>query len=796
MNRHLLALFLCATGCVVGSVQPTGASVAQAIRDAAMDPDACFRVRELNFTKEDIKFYLTDGFLIFAKPVLGRRLFAVFSAEVEGGDAEVLVMPPHRSERRSLATFAGSPNLDEHFRTAMFLFSDGTGDELFKTAAESGQKNTEMGALMRDRWWSLAHNISGGFEVRLVEDVLSPDRSSGLFFTAVGGTKAGNFDVAYDPYNREQIVVGQYTTRGPAPAFDVWTSFEARSFRTGKRQPPKTFFELSDYRINATLDSGLHMTAVTRAKLTTSAPLRGFALQISANVRISSVTIDGAPVELYDRESARSSAMSGSANGTVVAITPEPLAPGQPHEIEVHHEGDVIVRAGNDVYYVASRGDWYPRSGYHFSNFDMTFRYPKHLTLVATGEPAEDRVEGDVRVTRRKTAAPVRVAGFNLGVYGQLKLARSGYSIEVYGNKALEPSLQPKAPMVMMPSTQFPRRQPDILAPQTPPPPVRPSSRLSELGDKVANAFEFMRGEFGPAPIKTLVVAPIPGTFGQGFPGLVYLSTLTYLHSEERPAVLRNREDDAFFSDLLPAHEVAHQWWGNSVAAAGYQDEWLMESVANYAALLYLEKRHGQRAVEPLLENFRERLLRKMDDGRTVESVGPVVWGTRLQSSLSADAWRTIVYEKGSWIMHMLRRRLGDQRFHQLLTETCRRYANGTITTEQFRQLAESMMGPKAGPEPLSDFFESWVYGTGIPALKLNWSVKGKAPSVRLTGTVSQSGVDDDFAIETPVEVYFAKGAPVTYWVRTSHEPTAFSYALKQTPSRVVLAPNSVLTKH
>ena len=359
-----------------------------------MDPDACFHVRELNFTKEDVKIYLTDGFLIFAKPVLGERLFAVFSAEIEGGDAEILLMPPHRSERRSLATFAESPNLDEHFKTAMLLASDGTGDELFKIAEESGQKNKEMGALMRDHWWSLAHNISGGFEVRLVQDVLSPDRSTGIFFAAISGRKLGNFDVGHDPYNREQMVVGQYTTRGPAPAFDIWTSFESRSIRTGKRQPPKSLFQLDDYRIEATLDNALHMKAVTRAKLATYTPLRAFALQVSAKVRISSVAIDGKPVELYDRESSRSAAMSDSGNSTVVAITPEALPPGQPHEIEIHHEGDVIVPAGNDVYYVTSRGNWYPRSGYQFSNFDMTFRYPRHLTLVATGESVEERVEG------------------------------------------------------------------------------------------------------------------------------------------------------------------------------------------------------------------------------------------------------------------------------------------------------------------------------------------------------------------------------------------------------------------
>src|ERR1019366_10712132 len=97
-------------------------------------------------------------------------------------------------------------------------------------------------------------------------------------------------------------------------------------------------------------------------------------------------SIDGKPVEIYDRESTRDRAIRGGGNTTFVIVTPEPLPPGSSHSLEVHHEGDVIIPAGNDVYYVASRGNWYPRAGWAFADYDLTFRYPKHLTLVATGE--------------------------------------------------------------------------------------------------------------------------------------------------------------------------------------------------------------------------------------------------------------------------------------------------------------------------------------------------------------------------------------------------------------------------
>ena len=78
-------------------------------------------MRDVSIVKDDISIYLTDGHLIFSKPVAGRPIAAAFTADVEGGDGEVILLPPDRAERRSLAAFIHSPNLDEHFRTAIFL---------------------------------------------------------------------------------------------------------------------------------------------------------------------------------------------------------------------------------------------------------------------------------------------------------------------------------------------------------------------------------------------------------------------------------------------------------------------------------------------------------------------------------------------------------------------------------------------------------------------------------------------------------------------------------------------------
>src|SRR6266446_3292945 len=113
--RVLLALLWGVAGCLAAT---SAADVSHAIRENSFDRDECYRVRDLTLVKEDIRIYLTDGHLIFSKPVAGRRIAAVFAADVEGGDGEVILLPPDRAERRSLSAFVDSPNLNEHIRTA------------------------------------------------------------------------------------------------------------------------------------------------------------------------------------------------------------------------------------------------------------------------------------------------------------------------------------------------------------------------------------------------------------------------------------------------------------------------------------------------------------------------------------------------------------------------------------------------------------------------------------------------------------------------------------------------------
>lgn len=808
MTGRLLAFALAASAALAES---RVTDLARAYRNLEFDETLCYRVRELNFQKEDAKFYLTDGYLIFSKPVAGAPVAMAFTAEVESGEAELLLMPPTRSERMSLASFTKSPNLEERIHRAIFLFTDGTAETLAQQIAKAEvpfKQSAEMGLVLKQRFEAATRNLAGSFEVRATQDLLSGKRrEKGFFYATLAGATHGNFDVFIDQRGRRLLTVGQVVTREQGSVFDTWTQFEGRSRReqAGPRDPlldwdPK----LDDFRIDTTIHPDLHLEAVTRVKATVRDASEGaLPFEISPRMRITAVRVDGAPAEVFQRESLRSTLMTGGQNELVLVVPPQPLQAGRTYEVEIEHAGSVIREAGNGVFFVGSRANWYPQRGLQMAQFDAKFRYPKALSLVSAGDATEDAVDGDWHITRWRTAVPIRLLGFNLGRFEHSSQTRGAYKIDVYANRQMEGTSTPPPLMAPAPppasGRSMRRADQTILLPPTPPPPS-PLARLEKMASEMGETLEFMTTRLGPPPLKTVNVTPIPGRFGQGFPGLLYLSTLNYVDPNTQANAAK--QDGPLYFEILQAHEVAHQWWGNLVAPGAMEDDWLMEGLANYTALLYVEKKRGTKALDGVLDLYKERLLRTGEDGKTVESAGPIVWGARLSSSQMPQAWQAITYEKGSWILHMLRRRMGDAAFTGLLSELTKRFAKAPLTNGDLQRLATELMptGEKSKTNTIAAFFDTWVYGTGVPQLKLQHKVTATRAGVVVTGTITQTAAEEDFTTEIPVEIQLGRGKSLTHWVRTSSDPVDFSVNLPPgvLPAQVKVAldpANSVLRR-
>jgi hypothetical protein len=710
----LLGLLTIAPGHAVAI--DTAASIAAELRQLSIDPAQTYRVRELQIARGDIKVYLTEGILAFAKPVAGRTVAAVFTTEgVEAGDAEVLVLPPVRSERAALASFIKTPNLDEHILSGVLLFSDDTAKELQSQIQDRPlHPEPEMAKQMAATADGVLRSSCVQIDVRLTKALLDNHPSQrGFFYGIVAGRTLGVFDVAYEPDRFEPVIVGRLVRdEQGAQNFQVWCSFRPRRMAGA----PASSGTISGYR----LDTDLHpdLTMASQAQFQYKAvgfDGRVISLELSTRLRVTAAKVDGKPAEVFQHDRAGKGPTEPAA--TFLLIATEPLAPEASHVVEVSYEGSVVRRTPSGNYFVDERNTWYPFVSPMLSTFDLTFHCPENLRVVSTGELVADDVVGGVRTVHRKTPIAESLAGFNLGNYEESSADHGRYRIELFANK-LENS--------------------------------------AGLPAQAASILDYFTARWEPLPIHSLAISPIEGYFGQGFPGLIYLSSVAYIREEDRPARLRNPQLDSFFSEMLFPHEVAHQWWGNMVSQADYRTAWLVEAMSNYSALEYLEQNKGRSAMEAILNRYRQDLL-LVDKGATIEAAGPVDFGERLLDNNGLRAWHDIVYEKGAWILHMLRMRLGDEAFHTLQMRMLSDFRDKLIANDDFRKLAAELLPPEVPDRSLNSFFDNWVYATGIPKIALH--------GARASLSVKISGVDEGFAADLPLHCLDAAGKERVQWI-------------------------------
>jgi hypothetical protein len=706
----------------------------------SIDPEQIYRVRDLSLTRGDIKVFLTEGILSFVTPVAGRCVAAVFTTTgVEAGDAEIILLPPQRSERASLTSFTKTPNLDEHFTSALFLFTDDTFNQLLAQIRQAPiRKAPEVAAENASRLNVAVREISSGIDIRVVQSLLDNHKpEQGLFYSAIFGRELGAFDVIHEPDELEPVAAGRSVPTGDGQSkFQLWTAFKPRHSAANTTASSK----LSDFRIDAAIHPDLSMSVTARF---TAVPNvdggRVISLGLSDRLKVLSATIDGKPVEVFQRDSVR--LLDVKSSGTFLLVSDVPLISGKPYSVEVRYEGSVIRQTPDGSYFVDERNAWFPYSGLMLTNFDLTFRCPAHLRLVSTGEPVSEEVAGDVRIVHRKTQVPERLAGFNLGEYSTVFDEHGRYRVECYANGASVASLEKQ----------------DV-GEHAPVPPGS-GDALHQLSKDTESVLDDYTRRWVQLPIHSVAVSPIPGYFGQGFPGLIYLSTISYLREQDRPTALRSARMDTFFSEMLLPHEVAHQWWGNMVSAVDYRTDWLMEALANYSALQFLERRKGTAAMYEVLATYRDDLT-KEQHGKPLESTGPVDFGVRLQQTAGLSAWHVIVYEKGTWILHMLRMRLGDDGFASMEARLLRDFAAKPMSNDDFRKVASDFVPNGQPDKTLALFFETWVYGTGIPTLRLRRAGRDRK--------LNLSGVDEDFTTDVPLRCKSNGGKEQMRWVRAT----------------------------
>jgi hypothetical protein len=254
----------------------------------------------------------------------------------------------------------------------------------------------------------------------------------------------------------------------------------------------------------------------------------------------------------------------------------------------------------------------------------------------------------------------------------------------------------------------------------------------SEAEQSLAPAREivaFFSREFGPCPYSSINLVftenLTPG--GHSPAGLVLV--------QRRPAMARRqlRDDPANFSDVpgfFLAHEIAHQWWGQGVAPKNYRERWLSEGAAQYAAALWVRESRGEPAFHAVLKRFGDWAFRHA-------KAGPIDLSYRVGHLRGEpQAYRAVVYDKGAYVLHMLRGLVGDEPFRNAMSSFQAAHRYGKAGTEEFRQALERTSG-----QDLRPYFQEWVRGTSVPELRFTYRSEPRGSRFQTTVRIVATGL-------------------------------------------------------
>lgn len=779
----------------------------------SFDPNQVATLENVRLERDVATLVFAGGRLALTQPVrlMEGREARVFAAAFKG-QGRLRLEPRLPLEIQQLRFHSKQAPLEAEFTEALLVFTDNTLDELRRQANFQSGDVADLQSLYWDRnadliRWGL------NWEPPVLKSLGSdrPERYA-LFVAELKTRSHGWLTLIVDDADPEQVELARFDSSRNIRS--VWAKFPK-----GGKTPQEAFEDPlahHDYRIERyTLD----VTVPPSAELVGDAQVelllrrggeRVLLFVLDPNLRVSEVT-DGAgrPLTVFQPEEPKDRFFLGN---YLVVLAPEPFPMGR-QTLRFRYSGKRIVREeGAGTFFCQSFG-WYPTYGvgrYSLTTnefaarteFDLTLRVPKRYSAVAVGAKVEEREEEKFRVTRWQSDLPLAVAGFAFGDYKVETQAVGNTQVEVYANRSPDDLLKG---IQLQAEGALPERVGD-----DPRPPsgvvlgsLSPGQLAKEMVVEVGNSLRVFEKYFGPYPYKKLAVANIPTqySYGQGWPTLLYLWAISFMDSTQRHQL--GIRDHIWLTDFFRAHETSHQWWGHIVGWKSYHDQWLSEGFAEFSGILYTQFRRDIDEYRRLLRNNRVALLTRDSEGALPDSIGPIYAGLRLISAEHPGTYSTVVYKKGGWVLHMLRMLFfdlrnpqePDHRFIAMMQDFTRTYHNQPASTEDFKAIVEKHMTPAMdfdGSRTMDWFFDSWVYGTGIPEYTMSYSIEPGADAGKfiLRGSVRQAGVPEGFRALLPLYFHQGNNKMRAGWIKVAGPLTNFEIPLGFKPDKVTINDN------
>jgi len=738
----LFKLFLCLILTTPALSSDTGKSELRSIyarfESLVFDAANTAEVNDLVLRRDRATIRLEQGTLYVTEPIRGHITGAVFI-----GEGRLQLTPPNDIERASVRRFLDKDSLDEKFFAAYFRFADKTiseieqqvtfgQDEIPDKARELHEKITEL--FLKDRRVNLTSQIM----TNLINGAHDPF-FLGVFEHEQARLNLPNYFILdYSPNSYEGVEVFQYFPHRAKNPFYTLCAFSPESYGSQTDMAEDRFVRIDAYELQLDLEDDGEVQIEAKLTFTsTYDSLRMMGFRLFPELRIDSVkNANGDSLGFIKKEKEAGFSI----------LFEEPLPSAEDQHLSVFYSGDLLRRRGAN-FLLKNNLYWYPRAGYLVpATYKLRFTYPDRLQLLAIGTKVTESVENGDKISEWEIDVTGIGAVFGLGDFDSTSMNVPGIApIYVYSTAEHSRSLR------------------------------------EDIARDLANSLYFFHYQLGGYPYEYLNVVESPSILSFGFPGLVFLTTQSFI--KDRPGRL----------EALRAHELSHMWWGNLIGWQTYHDQWLSEALAEYSGALATQFAFSDDKVFfQILESWRTDLFEKghvgvslglqrfgfsKSDLRQSEGLhaGPIWLGRRLGEKHGVDYYLN-VYEKGAYVIHMLRTMLrdfdtgSDARFWEMLRDYVAEYRGKKATTDDFRKIVEKHLD-----QDMDWFFDQWIYGTDVPKYVYSYEIEEAEDGYRVALRVRQEDVEPDFKAMVPVGIAFRDRPKVTECVTMTGAASEFT---------------------
>ena len=721
------------------STQGEMVGVFDQVFSVGLDLERPLAVSGLKLKRDTMELTFNQGTLYFAKPIAGQITGAYFK-----GSARLKLTLPNAIERKRMEAAIGKPSIDMPVLEAVLRFDDGAENEI-QAAAKPGSALGDPSGTWNDRlkvdaWFSsipmeiLQTRINAQKRTTLfMADLLSGDGKTWYSFVHDGGNRIE------DGFYREEFLGS-----GGKKWYRVISEFHK----------PEDYDAQGNYDLMPEADAK-DVTLVRNVDMTVELPNTKSVL-IDAHLTVEALR-DNVRALRFDFINNRDDSGEWDAPGRPVTTTlvadeegnalpylhrchellvllAKPLAKGERTIVHVKATEDTVIQLTAKSYWIYTTYPWFPQMGELGGRYtmDWTVKVPKPMKAAGTGDLLKEWEEGIYNCARWKSDKPVQFASF---IFGSFKETQGSYK------------RQPPA------TGEIPIRVWTILGGEE-----HSKANPENVIYNIAEGIKTYETILGPYPYNELDVAEMAKHMGfaQAPAGVMLVSTVPVGVGLDLTDYSFGLEDQGGIGktggggtgDQFVFHELAHQWWGHQISWVSPEDEWISESWAEYTSGLMIAA----------IDAKRFEIMRKKWRQYAIEG-DP--WGT-LASSYRSESpehpgtrWR-MVYNKGPYVVHMLRTWMGWDKFSQFVGTVQSKYQGTSINTDTLAREAGKVMGYDMFP-----FFDQWVRGRGVPKVHYTWSAAPDAEGKQVvTIKLRQEDKDNPKILMVPIALDFGKKDP------------------------------------